>query len=72
MGKKMPKQREKKMMLTPQLCTRGQEEIIDHRISHKLKKFHYHNTLAISTQIIYIFEMLKYSTIRLFAKIKTL
>jgi hypothetical protein len=55
MGKKMPKQREKKMMLTPQLCTRGQEEIIDHRISHKLKKFHYHNTLAMSTHIISFF-----------------
>jgi hypothetical protein len=49
MEKKMPKQGEKKMLPPPQLCTRGQEEIIDHGISHKLKKIHYHNTLAIST-----------------------
>jgi hypothetical protein len=47
--KKKPKQREKKMVPPPQLCTRGQEEVIDHGISHKLKKNHYHNTLAIST-----------------------
>jgi hypothetical protein len=47
--KKKPKQREKKMVPSPQLCTRGQEEVIDHGISHKLKNFHYHNTLAIST-----------------------
>jgi len=50
--KKMPKQRERKIMPPRELCTKGQEEIIDHGISHKLKKFHYHNTLAISTQII--------------------
>jgi len=48
----MPKQRERKIMPPHELCTRGQEEIIDHGISHKLKKFHYHNTLAISKQII--------------------
>jgi hypothetical protein len=57
-GKKMPKQRERKMMPPPQLCTRGQEEIIDHGISHKSKKMHYHNTLAISTQIILFLKML--------------
>jgi hypothetical protein len=39
MGKKMPKQRERKMMPPPQLCTRGQEEIIDHGVSHKLQNF---------------------------------
>ncbi len=55
----MPKERERKMMPPPQLCTRGQEEIIDHGISHKLKFFHYHNNLAISTQIILFLEMLK-------------
>ncbi len=59
-------------MPPPQLSTRGQEEIIDHGISHKLKKMHYHNTLAISTQIILVLEMLKYSTTCLFAKIKSL
>jgi hypothetical protein len=39
MEKEMPKERERKMMPPPQLCTRGQEEIIDHGISHKLKIF---------------------------------
>ncbi len=70
----MPKQRERKTMPPPQHCTRGQEEIIDHGISHKLKKMHYHNTLAISTQIqiILFLEMFKYSSICSFAKIKTL
>ncbi len=67
----MPKERERKMMPPPQVCTRGQEEIIDRGISHQLKKFHYHNALAISTQIILFLEMLKYSSICLFAKIKT-
>ncbi len=50
-GKKF-KKKEKKMMPPPQLCTGGQEKIIDHGISHKLKIFHYNETLAISTQII--------------------
>jgi hypothetical protein len=71
-GKKMPKQRERKMMPPPELCTRGQEEIIDHGVSQKLENFQYHNTLAISPQIILFLEMLKYSSIWLFAKIKIL
>ncbi len=54
--KKMPKKKEKKMMPPPQLCTRGQEKIIDHGISHKLNFFHYHNTLSISTQSIFFFK----------------
>jgi hypothetical protein len=72
MEKKLPKKKKKKMMPLLQLCTRGQEKIIDHGISHKLKIFHYHNTLVISTKIILFLEMLKYSTIYLFPKIKTL
>ncbi len=68
----MPKQRERKMMPPPQLCRRGQEEIIDLGVSQKLENFQYHNTLAISPQIILFLEMLKYSSIWLFAKIKIL
>jgi hypothetical protein len=49
---KSSKKKEKKMMPPPQRCTGGQEKIIDHGISHKLKIFHYNKTLAISTQII--------------------
>ncbi len=60
------------MMPPPELCTRGQEEIIDHGVSQKLENFQYHNTLAISPQIILFLEMLKYSSIWLFAKIKIL
>ncbi len=50
-GKK-EKKKEKKMMPPPQLCTGGQEKIIDHGIWHKLKIFHSNKTLAISTQMI--------------------
>jgi hypothetical protein len=68
----LPKQSQRKMMPPPQLCRRGRDEIIDHGMSHKLGKIHYHNTLAISTQIILFLEMLKYSSICLFANIETL
>jgi hypothetical protein len=44
-------------MPAPQHCTRGQENTIDHGISHKLKIFHYYKTLAISTQIMLFLEM---------------